>query len=52
MLALSHYGLGFTSALADNLASLLGIGVATVVRYTGYSLMVFTADARFTDDSA
>ena len=52
VLALSHYGLGFTSAVADNIASLLGIGVATVVRYGGYSLMVFKADAPLTDDPA
>lgn len=52
VLALSHYGLGFTSPLADNLASLLGIGLATVVRYSGYSLMVFRADAPITDESA
>lgn len=49
VLALSHYGLGLTSPLADNIASLLGIGLATVVRYSGYSLMVFRADARFSD---
>lgn len=52
VLALSHYGLGLTSALADNVASLIGIGVATVVRYSGYSLMVFSADAPLTDDRA
>lgn len=52
VLALSHYGLGFTSPLADNIASLVGIGLATVVRYTGYSLMVFRADAPVTDDPA
>lgn len=52
VLAISHYGLGFTSALADNVAALLGIGMATVVRYTGYSLMVFKADAPASDDPA
>ena len=52
VLALSHYGLGFTSALADNVASLLGIGIATVVRYSGYSLLVFRADAPLPDDPA
>lgn len=52
VVAVSHYGLGLTSALADNIASLLGIGLATVVRYGGYSLLVFNPDQIVTDDSA
>ena len=52
VVALSHYGLGFTSALADNAASLVGIVLSTVVRYSGYSVLVFRADARITDGPA
>ena len=52
VLAISHYGLGFTSALADNAASLLGIVLSTLVRYSGYSLLVFRADAPVSDDPA
>ena len=39
--AVSHHGLGLTSLLADNAASLLGIGLGTVARYIGYSMFVF-----------
>lgn len=45
VVAISHHGLGFTSLLANNIASLVGIGIATIARYTGYSLFVFHADA-------
>ncbi|WP_062384274.1 GtrA family protein [Demequina iriomotensis] len=48
-LALSHHWWGFTSALADNVASLVGIGLGTVTRYAGYALLVFDAPA---DDAA
>ncbi|WP_062302811.1 GtrA family protein [Demequina subtropica] len=40
-LAVSHHWWGFTSALADNIASLVGIGLGTVTRYAGYALFVF-----------
>lgn len=46
VVALSHHGLGLTSALADNVASLIGIGLATVARYAGYALFVFHAEGR------
>ncbi|WP_062380372.1 GtrA family protein [Demequina pelophila] len=52
--AISHHGLGFTSLLADNVASLVGIGMGTVTRYAGYSRFVFAAagdDARAGDDA-
>lgn len=42
--AVSHHGLGYTSLLANNVASLIGIGLATVARYAGYALFVFHAD--------
>src|SRR6187549_915836 len=41
VLAISHYVLDFTSLAADNLASVLGIGVGTVLRYVGYKAFVF-----------
>lgn len=44
VVAISHHGLGYTSLLADNVASVIGIGVGTVARYAGYSLFVFEAD--------
>ncbi|GEA89944.1 hypothetical protein Q760_05130 [Cellulomonas cellasea DSM 20118] len=42
-LALSHYVLGFTTPLADNVANVIGIGLGTVVRYIGYKTLVFTS---------
>ena len=45
VLALSHYALGFTSLAADNVASMLGIGVGTVLRYVGYKVFVFASHA-------
>lgn len=44
VLAVSHHGLGFDSVLADNVASILGIGLGTVARYVGFSLFVFGAE--------
>ena len=44
VLAVSHHALGFTSALADNIASLLGIAIGTVARYIGYAVLVFETD--------
>ena len=44
-LAVSHYVLGFTSLAADNLASVIGIGVGTVLRYVGYKVFVFVDHA-------
>ncbi|MTE19326.1 GtrA family protein [Streptomyces sp. TRM43335] len=41
-LALSHYGLGLTSPLADNIAkNVVGLGVATVFRFWAYRTWVF-----------
>jgi len=54
VLALSHYALKFTSLEADNLASVLGIGVGTVLRYVGYKVFVFAdnpASALISDDA-
>ncbi len=44
-LAFSHYALGLTSALADNAATVLGIGIGTALRYVGYKRWVFTGSA-------
>lgn len=39
----SHYLLGFTSALADNIsANVVGLALGTAVRYFGYRHLVFT----------
>jgi len=42
VLAFSHYVLDFTSLIADNIATIIGIGLGTVLRYLGYTLIVFT----------
>ncbi|MEO3750300.1 GtrA family protein [Streptomyces sp. B6B3] len=42
MLAISHYGLGFTSPLADNLAkNVVGLGIASLFRFWSYRTWVF-----------
>ncbi|WP_228374254.1 GtrA family protein [Demequina phytophila] len=48
-LYVSHHWWGLTSVLADNVFSLVGIGLGTVTRYVGYSLLVFEAPG---DDAA
>lgn len=42
-LAVSHYLLDFTTALADNVANIIGIGLGTAFRYVAYRAVVFTA---------
>jgi putative flippase GtrA len=42
--AITHHGLGWTSWLADNLSTLVGIGLGTVARYIGFTKFVFAAD--------
>lgn len=42
ILALSHYGLGYTSPLADNIAkNVVGLGIGTVFRFWSYRTWVF-----------
>ncbi|MEU6078920.1 GtrA family protein [Streptomyces sp. NPDC047108] len=42
VLAISHYGLGFTSTVADNVAkNVIGLGIATVFRFWSYRTWVF-----------
>ncbi len=45
VVAVSHHGLGYTSLMADNVASVLGIGLGTIARYVGFSLFVFSSEA-------
>jgi putative flippase GtrA len=42
-LAISHYALGFTGPLADNIAAnVIGLGLATAFRFWSYRRWVFT----------
>jgi putative flippase GtrA len=44
ILAISHYGFGFTSTVADNVAkNVVGLGIATVFRFWSYRTWVFRA---------
>ena len=43
-LYLSHYGLGFTSILADNVATIIGIGLGTLFRFWAYRKFVFAGE--------
>ena len=40
-LVISHYGLDFTSRLADNIATIIGIGLGTLFRFWAYRRFVF-----------
>jgi putative flippase GtrA len=50
--AVSHYVLSFTSLLADNFASIIGIGLGTIARYAGYKIFVFAPDSISAADDA
>ena len=41
-LAISRYGLHLAGPLEDNAATIIGIAIATIFRYVGYKLWVFT----------
>lgn len=43
-LAFSHYGLGFTTTLADNVATIVGIGLGTLFRFWAYRRFVFAGE--------
>ena len=46
-LAISHYGLGLTSPLADNLSgNVIGLGLGTLFRFWSYRRFVFTGSSR------
>lgn len=40
-IAFSHYVLGFTSLVADNVANIIGIGLGTLFRFWAYRTVVF-----------
>lgn len=43
---ITHYGLGWTSPLADNIAKLIGIGVGSVFRFALYRWWVYSPSRR------
>jgi putative flippase GtrA len=43
-LFISHYGLGFTTILADNIATIIGIGLGTLFRFWAYRKFVFAGE--------
>ena len=43
-LYVSHYGLGFTTILADNVATVVGIGIGTLFRFWAYRRYVFAGE--------
>ncbi|GAA3372221.1 GtrA family protein [Streptomyces sannanensis] len=52
ILALSHYGFGFTSTIADNIAkNVVGLGIGTVFRFWSYRSWVFEKTAVQTAES-
>lgn len=50
VLALSHYGLGFQTRLADNIATVIGIGIGTIFRFVAYRYFVFAGVIAESDD--
>ncbi len=44
ILAVSHYLLGLTSPLADNVSNVIGIAVGTAFRFVAYRTLVFRED--------
>ncbi|MGI5352801.1 GtrA family protein [Streptomyces sp. CA-250714] len=47
ILALSHYGFGYTSPLADNIAkNVIGLAIGTVFRFWAYRTWVFRVGAK------
>jgi len=51
-LALSRYSMHLAGPLEDNAATVIGIAIATIVRYFGYKLWVFTGDKDAKDEAA
>ncbi len=43
-LYISHYGLDYTSILADNVATIIGIGLGTLFRFWAYRKFVFAGE--------
>lgn len=50
-LVISHYGLDFTSRLADNIATVIGIGLGTLFRFWTYRRFVFANESMDEDTS-
>lgn len=50
-LVLSHYGLDLTTRLADNLATIFGIGLGTLFRFWAYRRFVFADEPMDVDTS-
>lgn len=50
-LVVSHYGLDFTSRLADNIATVIGIGLGTIFRFWTYRRFVFANEPMDEDTS-
>ncbi len=48
-LAFSHYVLNLRTPLEDNISTVLGIVLGTIVRYIGYKKLVFTSPAAVPD---
>ena len=44
VLYISHYGFDFTSILADNVATIVGIGLGTLFRFWAYRRVVFAGE--------
>ena len=44
VLYISHYGLDYTSILADNVATIIGIGLGTLFRFWAYRRFVFAGE--------
>jgi len=44
-LYVSHYGFGFSTILADNVATILGIGLGTLFRFWAYRKFVFAGES-------
>ena len=43
-LTISHYALGFTTILADNVVTIIGIGLGTLFRFWAYRRYVFAGE--------
>ena len=52
VLALSHYGLGLQTRLADNVATVIGIGIGTVFRFVAYRFVIFSGSLADQDAAA
>lgn len=52
VLAFSHYGLGFQTRLADNIAMIVGVAIGTVFRFVTYRLFVFNGSIDIPDAAA